>query len=74
MIEKNKKYYFISHCVNCEPGILCRMNIDSIDESRIAEGNAYKTKKEAENALKKYKEEYLRKHATLILEDTWKKI
>lgn len=74
MIDKFKKYYFISHCVNCEPGILCRMNIDSIDESRIAEGNAYKTKKEAEKALEQYKNDYLKKHGTLILEDTWKKI
>lgn len=73
-IEKFKKYYFISHCVNCEPSILCRMNIDTTDESRIAEGNAYKTKLEAEKALEKYKEEYLKKYGTLILEDTWKRV
>lgn len=68
-IERFKKYYFISHCVNCEPSILCRINIDSTDKSRIAEGNAYKTKKEAEKSLEKYKEEYLKIHSTLILKD-----
>ena len=73
-IERFKKYYFISHCVNCEPNILSRINIDTTDKSRIAEGNAYKTKKEAEKALEKYKEDYLNEHRTLIMEDTWKKI
>ena len=68
-IEVFKKYYFISHCVNCEPNISCRINIDSTDKIRITEGNAYKTKKEAEKALEKYKEKYLEEHGTLILEE-----
>ena len=68
-IEVFKKYYFISHCINCEPNILCRINIDTSDKIRINEGNAYKTKKEAEKALEKYKEKFLKENGTLIMEE-----
>lgn len=62
-------YYHISHCVNCIPNILKRLNVDDLDKSRIAEGNCYKTKKEAEKALKEYKEEWLKTHDNLIKEE-----
>ncbi len=73
MENKNfENYYYISHCVNCEPIILKRLNCDDLDKTRIKEGNAYKTKKQAEKALKEYKENWLKSHKTLIKEDAWK--
>ena len=68
-MEVFKKYYFISHCINCEPNILWRINIDTSDKIRINEGNAYKNKKEAEKALEKYKEKFLKENGTLIMEE-----
>lgn len=62
-------YYHISHCINCIPCILKRMNCDDVDESRIKKGNCYKTKKEAEKALKQYEEEWLKTHNNLIKEE-----
>lgn len=67
-------YYYISHCVNCKPNILRRENFDSSDKYRINEGNCYKTKKQAEEALENYKKEWLKTHDNLIMEDIWKKI
>lgn len=61
-----EKYYHISHCINCEPNILKRQNWDDLDKTRIVEGNCYETKKQAELALKKYKEEWLKTHKNLI--------
>lgn len=65
--EFGENYYYISHCVGCEPTILKRKNCDNLDKARIAEGNCYKTKKQAEVALKSYKEEWLKTHGNLIL-------
>lgn len=67
-----ENYYHISHCVGCKPNILRRQNVDSLDKSRIKDGNCYKTKKQAEKALKDYCEEYLKTHNNLIMEDNWK--
>ena len=63
-----ENYYYISHCVGCKPNILKRQNVDSIDKSRIEEGNYYKTKKQAEKALNNYCEEWLKTHNNLIKE------
>lgn len=63
-----EKYYYISHCIGCEPNVLKRQNCDNLDKTRVAEGNCYKTKKHAEMALKSYKEEWLKTHENLILE------
>ena len=62
-----ENYYYISHCVSCEPDILKRQNCDDLDKRRIAEGNCHRTKKQAETALKSYKEEWLKTHENLIL-------
>ena len=64
-----ENYYYISHCVGCEPIILRRQNCDSLDKTRIAEGNSYKNSKQAEMAIKKYKEEWLKTHEELILKE-----
>lgn len=64
-----ENYYYISHCVGCEPIILRRQNCDSLDKTRIAEGNCYKNSKQAEMAIKKYKEEWLKTHEELILKE-----
>ncbi len=66
--KPGEKYYYISHCIGCEPNVLKRQNCDDLDKTRIAEGNCYKTKKHAEIALKSYKEEWLKTHENLILE------
>ena len=65
--EFGENYYHISHCVGCEPNVLKRINCDDLDKVRIAEGNCYKTKKQAETVLKSYKEEWLKTHGNLIL-------
>lgn len=66
-MENNiEKYYYISHCINCEPVILHRYNCDSQSKYHIRTGNVYKTKKEAEKALEKYKLDYLNEHKTLV--------
>ncbi len=65
--ESGENYYYISHCVGCEPIILKRQNCDDLDRVRIAEENCYKTKKQAETELKSYKEEWLKTHENLIL-------
>lgn len=65
--EFGENYYHISHCVSCEPIILKRQNCDDLDKVRITEGNCYKTKKQAETALKSYKKEWLKTHGNLIL-------
>lgn len=67
--KDTETYYYISHCVNCSPIVLKRKNIDSIDKSRIAEGNYYKTIKEAERTLDKYCTEWLKTHDNLIKEE-----
>lgn len=64
-----ENYYYISHCVGCEPIILRRQNCDSLDKIRIAEGNCYKNSKQAEMAIKNYKEEWLKTHEELILKE-----
>lgn len=61
-----EKYYYISHCIGCGPNVLKRQNCDSLDKIRIAEGNCYKTKKQAEIALKSYEKEWLKTHKDLI--------
>lgn len=67
--ELGKNYYYISHCVGCEPSILKGQNCDSSDKTRIAKGNCYKTKKQAEIALKNYKKEWMKTHKDLILNE-----
>lgn len=64
-----ENYYYISHCVGCEPIILRRQNCDSLDKIRIVEGNCYKNLKQAEMALKSYKAEWLKRHEELILKE-----
>lgn len=67
--ESGENYYYISHCVGCEPIILKRQNCDSLDKIIIAEGNCYKNLKQAEMALKSYKAEWLKRHEELILKE-----
>ena len=64
-----ENYYYISHCVGCEPIILRRQNCDSLDKTRIAEGNCYKNSKQAEMAINKYNEECFKTHEELILKE-----
>lgn len=64
-----KKYYYISHCIGCEPNILKRQNCSSLDKTRIVEENCYKTKKQAEEALKRYEKEWLKTHNNLIRDE-----
>ena len=52
--EFGENYYYISHCVGCEPDVSKNQNCDDLDKDRIAKGNCYKTKKQAEVALKSY--------------------
>lgn len=63
-----ENYYFISHCINCEPTVLKRIFCDSLDEWRAKQGLCSKTKKQAELALKEYKENWLKNHNSLVKE------
>ena len=68
-IEEIKQYYYISHCFHCEPNIIKRKNCnDSLDKQRILNGEYYKTKKEAEEALYDYQMKWLENHVTLVKE------
>ena len=64
-----ENYYYISNSVGSETIILRRQNCDSLDKTRIAEGNCYKNSKQAEMAIKNYKEEWLKTHEELIIKE-----
>mgnify|MGYP004589975109 CR=1 FL=1 len=64
--KTGENYYYISHCVHCEPLILNRSFWDDLDESRAKKGECYKTKRQADIALEQYKKEWLKTHDNLI--------